>query len=73
MTSPATSPAEDFHWLDSPAGTLLLERGNGLLCAVNLTDQPVPLPAATSPLIASAPLGKDGLLPPDTTVLLHRT
>lgn len=32
----------------------------------------VPLPAATSPLIASAPLSNDGLLPPDATVLLHR-
>ncbi|MBC9729366.1 alpha-amylase family glycosyl hydrolase [Streptomyces sp. TRM68367] len=63
---------EEFRWLDSPPGTLLFERGNGLLCAVNLTDQPTPLPDATSPLITSAPLGKDGLLPPDTTVLLHR-
>lgn len=32
---------EDFHWLDSPAGTLLFERGNGVLCAVNLSDQPM--------------------------------
>ncbi|MDX3666580.1 glycoside hydrolase family 13 protein [Streptomyces europaeiscabiei] len=63
---------EDFHWLDSPPGTLLFERGNGLLCAVNLTDRPIPLPAATSPLIASAPLTKAGMLPPDTTALLHR-
>uniref|UniRef100_UPI00398B9C6D DUF3459 domain-containing protein n=1 Tax=Streptomyces gramineus TaxID=910542 RepID=UPI00398B9C6D len=63
---------KDFRWLDSPAGTLLFERGNGLLCAVNLTDQPTPLPAATSPLIASGPLTKDGLLPPDAAVLLHR-
>jgi alpha-glucosidase len=27
-------------------GTLLSERGNGLLCAVNLSDQPMPLPDA---------------------------
>ncbi|MFD8725295.1 alpha-amylase family glycosyl hydrolase [Streptomyces sp. NPDC059629] len=63
---------EEFRWLDSPPGTLLFERGNGLLCAVNLTDQPIPLPEASSPLIASAPLGKASLLPPDATVLLHR-
>ncbi|WP_459171042.1 alpha-amylase family glycosyl hydrolase [Streptomyces europaeiscabiei] len=63
---------EDFRRLDSPPGTLLFERGNGLLCAVNLTDRPIPLPAATSPLIASAPLDEAGLLPPDTTALLHR-
>ncbi|MDX3695700.1 hypothetical protein PV726_36355 [Streptomyces europaeiscabiei] len=43
-----------------------------MLCAVNLTDQPIPLPEAASPLVTSAPLGKDGLLPRDTTLLLHR-
>ncbi|MER5347633.1 DUF3459 domain-containing protein [Streptomyces mirabilis] len=63
---------EDFRWLDSPASTLLFERGNGLLCAVNLTDQSIPLPDACSPLLASGPLSKDGMLPPDTAVLLHR-
>ncbi|WP_240501241.1 DUF3459 domain-containing protein, partial [Streptomyces neyagawaensis] len=34
---------EEFRWLDSPEGTLLFERGEGLLCTVNLSDQPVPL------------------------------
>jgi alpha-glucosidase len=63
---------EEFRWLDSPADTLLFERGNSLLCAINLSDQPIPLLDATSPLLASGPLGKDGVLPPDTTVLLHR-
>jgi alpha-glucosidase len=63
---------EEFRWLDSPQGTLLFERGNSLLCAVNLSDQPIPLPDASSLLIASAPLSKDGLLPPNTTVLLHQ-
>ncbi|MEE1761454.1 glycoside hydrolase family 13 protein [Streptomyces sp. SP18BB07] len=61
---------EEFRWLDSPPGTLFFERGNGLLCAVNLSDRPIPLPDAWSPLLASAPLSKDGTLPPDTTVLL---
>ncbi|MBW8792101.1 MAG: glycoside hydrolase family 13 protein [Streptomyces sp.] len=64
--------SEDFRWLDSPASTLLFERGNGLLCALNLSDQPIPLPDASSLLVASAPLTKDGLLPPNTTVLLHQ-
>lgn len=70
-----TSPhlrSEEFRWLDSPPGTLLFERGNGLLCAVNLSDHPTPLPDTGSPLLTSGPLSKDGLLPPDTTVLLHR-
>jgi alpha-glucosidase len=61
---------EDFRWLDSPPGTLLFERGNGLLCAVNLSARPMPLPDAWSPLLTSGPLNKDGMLPPDTTVLL---
>ena len=62
---------EEFRWLNSPAGTLLFERGNGLLCAINLSDRPIPFPDAGGPLLASGPLGKDGTLPPDTTVLLH--
>ncbi|UXY19436.1 glycoside hydrolase family 13 protein [Streptomyces cynarae] len=63
---------EDFRWLNSPDGMLLFERGNGLLCAVNLSDQPIPLPDACDPLLASGPLDSDGLLPPDTTVWLQR-
>ncbi|MGW1780243.1 DUF3459 domain-containing protein [Streptomyces sp. NPDC002143] len=52
---------EDFHRLDCPAGTLLFERGGGLLCAINLTDHPIPTPDAGSPLLTSGPLTKDGL------------
>ncbi|WP_405868634.1 DUF3459 domain-containing protein [Streptomyces sp. NBC_01515] len=63
---------EDFHWLDTPPGTLLFERGNGILCAVNPSDQPIPLPDTTTALLAFGPLTKDGRLPPDTTALLHR-
>ncbi|MEU0384679.1 glycoside hydrolase family 13 protein [Streptomyces chartreusis] len=63
---------EEFRWLDSPDGTLLFERGNGLLCQVNLTDQPIPLPDTCVPLLASGPMGGDGLLPPDTTIWLQR-
>jgi alpha-glucosidase len=63
---------EEFHWLDSPDGTLLFERGPGLLCAVNLSARPLPLPDARDPLLASGPLDSDGLLPPDTTAWLQR-
>ncbi|UXY17768.1 glycoside hydrolase family 13 protein [Streptomyces cynarae] len=63
---------EEFRWLDGPQGTLLFERGHGLLCAVNLSHRSVRLPEACSPLIASGPLDKDGLLPSDTTVWLRR-
>ncbi|MFI5800193.1 glycoside hydrolase family 13 protein [Streptomyces sp. NPDC051677] len=64
---------EQFHWLDSPPDTLLFERGNSLLCAINLSDQPIPLPHSAVSLLASGPLDKDGMLPPDTTVLLNRS
>ncbi|WP_333735862.1 DUF3459 domain-containing protein [Streptomyces sp. IBSBF 2806] len=69
-----TTPAlggEDFRWLDSPDGTLLFERGHGLLCAVNLSHRPMALPEARYMLLASGLLDHDGLLPPDTTVSLR--
>ncbi|MEW2118948.1 DUF3459 domain-containing protein [Streptomyces sp. NPDC005474] len=50
--------SEDFRWLDSPADTLLFERGNSLLCAINLSDQPIPLPHTAVSLLASGPLGQ---------------
>lgn len=63
---------EEFGWLDSPDGTLLFERGNGLLCAVNLSDRPIPLPDNRGHLLASGPLDIDGMLPPDATIWLHQ-
>jgi alpha-glucosidase len=70
-TTPALS-SEQLRWLDSPDGTLLFERGDGVLCMTNLSHQPVPLPGARSLLLASGPLDRDGLLPADTTVWLRR-
>jgi len=70
-TTPGLS-GEEFRWLDSPHGTLLFERGNGLVCQVNLSTQPIPLPDACAPLLTSGPLGGDGLLPPDTSVWLQK-
>ncbi|MEU6512343.1 glycoside hydrolase family 13 protein [Streptomyces sp. NPDC046942] len=70
-TNPGMS-GEEFRWLASPDGTLLFERGNGLLCAVNLSPQPIPLPNDCGPLLASGPLGNNGMLPPDTAVWLGR-
>ncbi|WP_443047070.1 glycoside hydrolase family 13 protein [Streptomyces sp. NBC_00267] len=62
---------EDFRWLDSPDGTLLFERGDGVSCAVNLSEQPLPLPEACTVLLASGPLDS-GLLPADTAVWLQQ-
>ncbi|MBG0829929.1 glycoside hydrolase family 13 protein [Planomonospora sp. ID67723] len=45
-------------WLDSPEGTLAFRRGDGLAVTVNLTGEPVELPAPGRLLLSSAePLG----------------
>jgi alpha-glucosidase len=63
-----------LHWLASPPGTLQFAReqdGHALVCAANLTDTPVRLPTQGTPLLASAPVHRDGanlVLPANTTV-----
>lgn len=57
------------EWFGAPSGCLAFRRtGATLVCALNASDAPVPLPPG-SPVVASGPLG-DGLLPPDTAVWL---
>jgi alpha-glucosidase len=58
-----------MRWLPSPAGVLAFARGD-LSCVANLSSAPVPLPAHTAVLLASAPLN-DGLLPSDTAAWLR--
>ncbi|MGZ4591975.1 MAG: glycoside hydrolase family 13 protein [Actinomycetes bacterium] len=63
-------------WLPSAGETLLFERadprsGSTLVCAVNLGDEEVPLPAYDKVLLASGPLGAGGTLPRDTAVWLR--
>ena len=58
---------ESFRWLPSPAGTLHFEREAYLRCAVNLSPEPMPLPARRRDLLASVPL-VDGMLPPDASL-----
>ncbi|AWS44765.1 alpha-amylase family glycosyl hydrolase [Streptosporangium sp. 'caverna'] len=41
-------------WLDSPEGTLAFSRGDDFVCTVNLTGEPVELPAPGRILLASA-------------------
>ncbi|GAA3042244.1 glycoside hydrolase family 13 protein [Streptosporangium longisporum] len=58
-------------WLDSPEGTLAFRRGDGFACTVNLTGEPVALPAPGRILLASAGTTvEDGLarLAPDSAV-----
>jgi alpha-glucosidase len=55
-------------WWPSEPGVLTFDRGPGLTCVVNLTDEPVALPPGAEVLLASGPL--DGRLPGDTAAWL---
>jgi alpha-glucosidase len=58
-----------LRWLDAPDGVLLFERGPDLRCAVNMSDEPYPLPRNWGVLLASDRI-TGGKLPVDTTVWL---
>ncbi|MGV9773670.1 glycoside hydrolase family 13 protein [Streptosporangium sp. NPDC003464] len=47
-------------WLDSPEGTLAFTRGDGFACTMNLTGEPVELPAPGRVLLASEGPAVDG-------------
>lgn len=55
-----------LEWLSSPEGTLVFRRGPGFVCAVNLGEKPVRLPAYGDLLCASGPVSGT-TLPGDTT------
>jgi alpha-glucosidase len=57
-----------LEWFTAPAGCLAFRRAAGLLCALNASAEPVPMPPGDV-LLASGPLA-DGILPPDTAVWL---
>ena len=61
----------ELKWLDGPPGALLFERDATVLCAVNLSAEPFPLPAHAEVLLASGPLDGDRL-PADTAAWLRR-
>ena len=62
--------AEDrLEWFSAPDGCLAFRRAAGLLCALNASSAPVPMPPGEL-LLASGPLAEDGSLPPDTAVWL---
>jgi alpha-glucosidase len=58
-------------WAESPDGVLVLHREPGLLCVVNLSDAPFPLPDHDRVLLASEPM-ENGKLPKDTAAWLQR-
>jgi alpha-glucosidase len=68
----ATSPAftgESLEWLPAPAGCLAFRRPGGLVCLLNTSGAPVPLPEGRV-LLASADVS-GGALPDDAAVWLH--
>jgi alpha-glucosidase len=71
LTLRASSPAftgDGLEWLPAPTGCLAFRRSGGLVCLVNLSGAPVPLPEGRV-LLASAPVA-DGQLPDDAAVWL---
>jgi alpha-glucosidase len=67
----SASPAfagEQLQWLPAPEGTLAFRRPGGLVCLLNVSADPVPLPEGRV-LLASAEL-PEGRLPADAAVWL---
>jgi alpha-glucosidase len=68
----AASPAfdgESLDWVPAPDGCLAFRRPGGLVCLVNLSGAPIPLPEGQV-LLASADVGR-GTLPEDAAVWLR--
>ncbi|MFD5204831.1 hypothetical protein ACFWM7_32830, partial [Streptomyces sp. NPDC058375] len=54
---------EPLRRLREDPGLLLFARGNALICAVNLAEEPAGLPAHTEVLLAGGPLDAEGTTP----------
>lgn len=59
---------DNVEWYGAPTGCFAFRRGGGVTCALNTSEQPVPLPPGEV-LLVSGPLEEDHL-PPDTAVWL---
>jgi len=60
---------DELEWFNAPEGCLAFRRTGGVLCALNASGSPVPMPPGDV-LLASGPLGEGGTLPADTAVWL---
>ncbi|MDP9796022.1 alpha-glucosidase [Catenuloplanes nepalensis] len=56
----------ELEWLSEPGDPVLCFRRTpgDLICVVNMGDEPAEVDPRATPLITSAPIGADGLLPP---------
>ena len=61
---------EEFSWIGSPADTLAFRRGDEFVVAANFGAVPAPMPPGRV-VLASGPLGGDGVLPADTAVWMR--
>ncbi|MFT4086250.1 MAG: glycoside hydrolase family 13 protein [Gordonia sp. (in: high G+C Gram-positive bacteria)] len=59
---------DTVSWYGAPGGCLAFRRTGGLICALNTTESPIPLPHGQVMLV-SMPL-EDGLLPPNSAAWL---
>ncbi|WP_328667570.1 glycoside hydrolase family 13 protein [Streptomyces sp. NBC_00322] len=60
-----------LRWLPAAPGVLAFSRGGGLICVVNLAEDPAELPGHTSVLLTSGALDDEGRLQPDTAAWLR--
>ena len=58
-----------LRWLSGRADTLTFARGDGLICAVNMSGEPMPLPPSARVLLSSGEAGAGGLAPDSTAWL----
>ena len=65
----AAFAGDGLEWFSAPEGCLAFRRAGGLLCALNASGEPVPMPPGEV-LLASGPLRDNGMLPADTAVWL---
>lgn len=63
-----SASGDAVEWYGAPDGCMAFRRSGGLICAVNTSDAPVPLPPG-EPVLSSGPLVDDAL-PRDTTAWL---
>ncbi len=59
-----------MRWLPAAGGALMFAREPGFACLVNVSSEPVALPAGAELVLSSGPLDADGRVPQDTATWL---
>ena len=61
----------ELTWLELPEGSLGFQRGRDFVCLVNVSADPIGLPAAAHVLLSSVEIPEDGRLPADASVWIR--